>query len=560
MMKKIIIILIAIFITNDLMSQPGSCGWLNTGAGEESEKGNCIAKDNNGNIYVAGSFTSPVMTLANISLNNFTNSGLPKEDIFIIKYDPLGNIFWAKTFGGANYDICTGVAVDHDGNVVLTGYFASDSINFGNSALINTGENDVFVVKLDQNGNVLWSFGTGSENSDFSNSIAVDNSNNIYIAGSFNFGTVDSTSFNFGAFTLPQHVGDNLFIVKLNPNALVLWAMSTGGIGYNSISGIATDLNDNLFIGGSFENDTIDFGNHLLTNTDLYTRDGFVAKFDADGNSLWAIKGQCSKDDYINAITTDLNGSVYFTGNFTGSGITFGNVSLSDNSLGDYSIYVAKYDSSGIFKWAEESKNGSRGKGISIATDASGNAYLTGEFHSYMISFGIKSAYAIGGGSDIFLIKFNQTGIAQWLSSYGSNGTDKGNSITIENAGAIYLTGYYNYYYLSFSNCTSPFPELSDDMYIVKLNAVTGLKSKSSNGFGYEIKPNPTQAMVYVQSSENKISKVILFNATGNIVLEQIVNNTQEFELDLTSLISTIYIMAVYAEDGYVSYQKIVKY
>ena len=556
-MKKIVMILIANFMYNNIMSQPSSCGWLNIGAGAESEKGNCITKDNDGNIYVAGSFTSPVMTLGNISINNFTNSGLPTEDIFIIKYDGSGNIIWAKAFGGENYDICTSVAVDHDGNVVLTGYFASDSISFGNSTLINLGQNDVFVVKLDENGNVLWSYGTGSENSDFSNSIAIDNNNNIYFAGSFNFGTIDSTSFNFGAFTLPQHVGDNLFIVKLNPNALVLWAKSTGGIGYNSISGIATDLNNNLFIGGSFENDTIDFGNHLLTNNDLYTRDGFVAKFDEDGNSLWAIKGECPKDDYINAITTDLNGSVYFTGNYKGSGITFGSVTLSDNSLGDYSIYVAKYDSSGIFKWAEESKNGSKGKGISIATDASGNAYLTGEFHSYMISFGVKNAYSIGGGSDIFLIKFNQTGIAQWLNSYGSSGTDKGNSIAIENTGAIYLTGFYNYYYLTFSNCTSSFPELSDDMFIVKLNAITGLAEVESKINDFTLTPNPASENIVIHSATNMISKVILYSSSGNQISEFDGKNNNNLTIELNSLKPALYFIKIFANDGTITHQKL---
>lgn len=556
-MKKIIMILIANFMYNNIMSQPSSCGWLNIGAGAESEKGNCITKDNDGNIYVAGSFTSPVMTLGNISINNFTNSGLPTEDIFIIKYDGSGNIIWAKAFGGANYDICTSIAVDHDGNVVLTGYFASDSISFGNSTLINLGQNDVFVVKLDENGNVLWSYGTGSENSDFSKSIAIDNNNNIYFAGSFNFGTIDSTSFNFGAFTLPQHVGDNLFIVKLNPNGLVLWAKSTGGIGYNSISGIATDLNNNLFIGGSFENDTIDFGNHLLTNNDLYTRDGFVAKFDEDGNSLWAIKGECPKDDYINAITTDLNGSVYFTGNYKGSGITFGSVTLSDNSLGDYSIYVAKYDSSGIFKWAEESKNGSRGKGISIATDASGNAYLTGEFHSYVISFGVKNAYSIGGGSDIFLIKFNQTGIAQWLNSYGSSGTDKGNSIAIENTGAIYLTGFYNYYYLTFSNCTSSFPELSDDMYIVKLNAITGLAEVESKINDFTLTPNPASENIVIHSATNMISKVILYGSSGNQISEFDGKNNNNLTIELNSLKPALYFIKIFANDGTITHQKL---
>ena len=82
-MKNIIILLISILTFNNTMSQPSSCAWLNIGAWAGSEKANGIAKDNNGNIYVAGSFTSPLMTLGNITLTNYTSSGALKEDILL---------------------------------------------------------------------------------------------------------------------------------------------------------------------------------------------------------------------------------------------------------------------------------------------------------------------------------------------------------------------------------------------------------------------------------------------------------------------------------------------
>lgn len=249
---------------------------------------------------------------------------------------------------------------------------------------------------------------------------------------------------------------------------------------------------------------------------------------------------------------------MYFTGRFTVSGITFGNVTLLGNSTGGYNIFVAKYDSSGNFKWAVESKNNTDGEGLSIATDASGNAYLAGTFQSSNITFSVKFAYNDGGGSDVFLAKFNQLGIIQWIKSYGGQGQDKSTSIAIENAGAVYMTGYYNYYYASFSNCTTTFPELSDDMYTVKFNAITGLR-KANNEVYVTIFPNPTYSSITIHCASNTISKVILYYPKGDCILQLEGNEKHDLMLELNSLPSAMYFIGIYLNDGTIAYQKLIK-
>jgi hypothetical protein len=358
-------------------------------------------------------------------------------------------------------------------------------------------------------------------------------------------------------FTLPEHNNDNLFIAKINPNATVLWAKSTGGVGYNSITAIASDLYNNIFIGGYFTSDTIDFGNHFLINGDSNDRDGFIAKYDKDGNSLWAKKGDCSTDDYINDITTDNIGAVYLTGNFTNSEITFGNITLYDHTNFGFNIYVSKYDASGNIKWAEGSKNNTKGVGFSISADADGNAYLAGAFQSLEISFGAKKALMEGGSSDVFIAKFNQTGIIQWINAYGGAGQDKITSMAIENAGAIYLTGYYNYYYLPFSNCTAPFPELSDEMFCVKLNAITGILENTNKEL--TIMPNPALDYILVNSTTHHISKVVLTSVNGDFIDEVSGSNSFQVLVQLDKLPPAMYFIVVYANDGKVTHQKIIK-
>jgi hypothetical protein len=116
-----------------------------------------------------------------------------------VKYDGSGNVVWAKGAGAASVDRATGIAVDGSGNSYVTGYFYGINITFGSFILNNAkpGYSDVFVVKYDSSGNVVWAkrgYGTYNEES---TSIAVDDNGNSYVTGWFT-----SSSITFGSFTL----------------------------------------------------------------------------------------------------------------------------------------------------------------------------------------------------------------------------------------------------------------------------------------------------------------------------------------------------------------------
>jgi len=131
-MKKVITILVALVLSANTLVKAQDCLWANSINGTGDNRGNSIATDLLGNIYVSGKFNSPTITLG---ANTLTNSG--GEDIFIAKYAPNGDILWAKSAGGIGYDQSYSVTTDMNGNAYLTGWFRSTNITFGTTILTN---------------------------------------------------------------------------------------------------------------------------------------------------------------------------------------------------------------------------------------------------------------------------------------------------------------------------------------------------------------------------------------------------------------------------------------
>ena len=139
----------------------------------------------------------------NIGTNILNNTGI--SDIFIAKYDSSGNSIWAKGEGGNNYDYGKSISTDSQGNLVMTGSFKSPTITFGTTVLTNTGINDIFIVKYDTSGNVLWAKGVGG--SAAVQSVCTGVSGNVFMTGFFN-----SPSITFGTTTLYNVGIINIFI------------------------------------------------------------------------------------------------------------------------------------------------------------------------------------------------------------------------------------------------------------------------------------------------------------------------------------------------------------
>jgi len=241
---------------------------------------------------------------------------------------------WSKRFGGSGDDFGRSVSVDSLGNVYITGYFSSSTIDFGGGALTNAGGDDIFLAKFDSNGNHLWSKRFGGSSSDYGSSVSVDSSGNVYITGYFNSSTID-----FGGGVLTNAGGSDIFLAKFDSNGNHLWSKRFGE-DYSDIgSSVSVDSSGNVYITGYFNSSTIDFGGGVLTNNG--NTDIFLAKFDSNGNHIWSKRFGRGGVDRGYSVSVDSSGNVYGTGYYNSSYIDFGGCPLS--SVGSHDIFLIKY-------------------------------------------------------------------------------------------------------------------------------------------------------------------------------------------------------------------------
>jgi hypothetical protein len=382
----------------------GNILWAKSAGGSPNDYGNSVATDVSGNILVTGYFSSPSITFGTITL---INANPPNSDIFLVKYDAGGNVLWAKSAGGSNWDHGISVSTDASGNVLVTGYFASSLISFGTTTLTtaSTGIFDIFLVKYDAGGNVLWAKSGGGSASDEGNSVATDANGNVLVTGYF-----ASSTINFGTTTLTNAGNNDFFLVKYDSAGNVLWAKSEGGSAFDKGNNVFADASGNILVTGFFISSSITFGTTTLTNAG--TANFILVKYDAGGNVLWAKSAGGSASDEGNSVSTDASGNILVAGRFTSPSITFGTTTLTNAGVSD--IFLVKYDSGGNVLWAKSAGGSTDDEGNSVSTDASGNILVTGFFYSPSITFG-TTTLSNAGGLDIFIVKLSglATGIEE---------------------------------------------------------------------------------------------------------------------------------------------------
>lgn len=133
---------------------------------------------------MTGHFFGATVTFGNITLANITNSF---ADFYIVKYDANGTVQWARSAGGMNTESGTGICTDPQGNIIVSGWHLSPTINIGTTTLTNTAQYlaDIFIVKYDPSGAVIWAQGMGGTADDKALAIAADSKVNSYLSGNF---------------------------------------------------------------------------------------------------------------------------------------------------------------------------------------------------------------------------------------------------------------------------------------------------------------------------------------------------------------------------------------
>ena len=387
--------------------------WAKTVGGNCNSWGTGIKTDAHGNCYVTGYFdNSAIIIFGSDTLSSAGSSG--PLNFFIAKYDSLGNVLWAKTANGTiNQSMGNGpsINIDVNGNVYVTGTFGNNpiinTITFSNVILTGFGKSDIFIVKYDSSGNVLWAKCVGGSNNDFGTGISLDANGNSYITGYFG-----STTLAFDSITVTNNSNGNsiIFVAKYDSLGNVIWAKSSGT--YSCLKpSISIDANGNSYITGFFNTNYAVFGNITLTN--VCDESIFIVKFDSLGNVVWAKSagGVSTDSDEAHSIITDAKGNSYVTGFFQGM-LTFGNTAVL-TSTGSLDIFVAKYDSSGNVLWVQKAGGDDNDVGNGISIDANGNSYITGYCYSSYAIFG-NSGWANCGNTNnsiVFVAKLKNVTI-----------------------------------------------------------------------------------------------------------------------------------------------------
>lgn len=327
------------------------------------------------------------------------------------------------------------MASDNKGNVFITGTF-SGIVNFMGTVASANAE-VVFAAKINNSGNLEWLKNSDGAGEAAGNGIDVDNDGNVYVTG-----WTDKTITYFDNLSIghSNDSGPNIFLVKYNKDGEIQWVINPNVFGV--AEEIATDENGNSYITGFFRTST-NFDGININTIGIYNV--FVAKYNTSGNILWVKKGEINSYASGNGIDININGQLYVTGNYHKNAISFDAFTIPNKGVED--IFIAQFDENGTIQWLVNAGSNWFDLANSIVTDEQGNAYLTGScsnnatFNSYNNNQ-IKTIQTNNNSDDIYVAKYNENGVIQWLESGGGIGSDVANSIAInKNGNEIVVSG-----------------------------------------------------------------------------------------------------------------------
>lgn len=396
--------------------------WVSGGGSQVSDKTRAIAVDASGNTYLAGEISGP----AEFGSHAVESAG--KMDVFVAKLSATGEFIWAKSFGGSETDRAYGVVPDAEGNVYVVGHFQSADMKFNGVLQPNNGDYDLFVLKLNGAGELLWGRTAGGAGYDYAHAVALDSKGEVVVSGAVvgeaRFG---ATAVNPGSKEHP------VFVAKYSPQGNLKWAKcSTGGGG--SGHGIGVDARDQIYVSGSFS------GEGTFDSVALHAQKGscgFVLKLTGDGSALTAAAFPGNAPT-IHEIAVDPEGRVWIAGMYKQS-MQIGTHSLTSSSATNSDGFCASLDRDLKVAWVHALHGEGVDYCLGVATDGKGRAFFTGEFTGDAVLSDATMHSA--GATDIFIAAFNPEGRLEWVERCGSEKGDNAYTMAWHHSGFLVLGG-----------------------------------------------------------------------------------------------------------------------
>ena len=297
------------------------------------------------------------------------------------------------------------------------------------------------VIVVESCTDYCWAKTWGGNNSDISFSVSTDLAGNAFVCGTFN----ETVNFNPDGIDYHTAYFDyDVFLSKFDSSGNWLWTKTWGGIGEDTAYSVALDQAGNVYVTGFFHQ-TVDFNpDGGETQTSNGSGDVFLSKFDNSGNWLWTKTWGGPDYEYAYSVALDQAGNAHVTGFFEDTVNFNPDGGGTQTSNGGDDVFLSKFDSSGNWLWSKTWGGTDDEEGNSVSLDNAGNAFVTGYFRE-TVDFnpdggGTQSS---NGASDVFLSKFDSNGNWQWSKTWGGTSSDDGYSVSADQAGNIFVTGYF---------------------------------------------------------------------------------------------------------------------
>ncbi len=547
-MKSLLQILIVWSFGINIYSQL-SPAWILTLGSSQADAVISAETDISDNIYLTGYF-SGVMNFDTIGNGIYITPN--EKDVFILKLTSEGRTVWAKSLSGPASDIPTAIQLDSDNNIYIVGSFRNsldlDPSENSSYQVSSQSDYDMFLVKLDNNGNFLWGYSWDLSPA----ALRIDGNNNIFVGGTFS-GTVDFDP-SSGQSLKSSNGGTDVFLLKMNSDGSFIYAKTVGGNGNDSLYCFALDARSDLVLAGTFEQ-TADFdpstGSYNLSATGN-SYDIFLLKLDNNGNFLWAKSEGGNLYEWPNDIITDADNNLYLTGGFYGTadfdpGPDTHNIT---SQAGYTDSYVQKLDADGNLILVKSFGNNTFDQGEHIALDSANNVFISGTFRFTLDLDPSNAVFNVtsNGDKDIYLLKWDNNGNFLQGGALGGGAPDMGNVLIYRN-NALYFGGaYYGVADLDLTSTVANYPSnlASLDLFLEKIGSTTNdLQTAVHNSI--KVYPTLTQAFIQVEVSDNSdVPKFKIVNILGHksdITFRKI--NSHTYQMDISMFKRGIYFLEV---------------
>ncbi len=358
------------------------------------------------------------------------------------------NHLWSISYGTTASETPYKFATNAQGDIISTGYFTSD-IDLDPSAstanFTNNGSRDLYIQKLNSNGDFVWGKTIGSTGQDEGRDVVIDNADNIFILGTFE-NTVD---FNTGGSNgvITSNGSRDVFLLKLNNTGDFVWVKNIGGIENDDCFSLVIDNNDNLYISGVFYQ-TVDFGlgSSPQPITSIGSSDAFVLKLNNNGDYIWVKAYGSTSQDYAGQIMVNNLGEVYVAGGFANIvEFEYGVSQTYLTSTGGFfglDSYLLKLDNLGNYVWVKHTCSSIGDVFVMDSKmDNDGNIYNIGSIEDvtdFDPSSNTENANTVSSTNQYFIQKLNSNGDLVWAKL---NGAVDASKMTITNSNNLLLVG-----------------------------------------------------------------------------------------------------------------------